>query len=255
MTGKEMKAKLSHGEVLVGTMIRMARDPGIAQICKAVGYDFIFIDMEHGTRSIETICDMLGRARGCGLPTIVRTPKRQGFLMSWVVDAGATGVMQPCTNNPEDARYLVDAIKYAPIGQRGFGGMQPCTDYTGTKSNEVMPAINEDVIAVAQIETVEAIEKLDEIAAVEGIDVLVAGPNDLSISMGIPGHPDNERVIKAKEKMIETAKKYGKISGTHIGNAVAIRDWIGKGMQLVACSTDIALYSKASKDVIAAIRK
>jgi 4-hydroxy-2-oxoheptanedioate aldolase len=255
MTDKNIKIRLAQGEILVGTMIRMIRDPGIVEICKTAGYDFIFIDMEHGTRSIETICDMLGRAYSCGLPTIVRTPKRQGFIMSWVADAGATGVMQPCTNNPEDTQYLVDAIKYPPVGQRGFGTMQPCTGYIGTNAHEVMPAINEKIIAVAQIETVEAIDRLDEIAAVPGIDALVVGPNDLSISMGISGQTSDKRVIEATEKIITTAKKHGKISGTHIGNPVAIRDWIKKGMRLVACSTDVALYYQASKDIVAAIRQ
>jgi 2-keto-3-deoxy-L-rhamnonate aldolase RhmA len=255
MTGKEMKTRLAKGDILVGTMVRMIRDPGIVEVCKAAGYDFILVDMEHGTRSIETICDILGRARSAGLPAIVRTPKRQGFIMSWVVDAGATGVMQPCTNNPEDAKYLVEAIKYPPIGNRGFGSMQPCTGYSGTKAREVMPAMNEQVIAVAQIETVEAIENLDEIAAVPGIDALIAGPFDLSISMGIPDQTGDERMIRAMEKIITVAKKHGKISGTHMGNPATVKDWANRGMQLVACSTDVALYYSASRDIVNAVRQ
>lgn len=128
--------------------------------------------------------------------------------------------------------------------------MQPCTGYIGTNAHEVMPAINEKIIAVAQIETVEAIDKLDEIAAVPGIDALVAGTIDLSISMGIPGQTTDNRVIEATEKIITIAKKHGKISGTHIGNSSAIRDWIKKGMRLVACSTDVALYYQVSKDIV-----
>ena len=214
----------------------MARDPGSPAIYKAAGYDFVFIDMEHGSYSMETVADMIRGAKSVGIGTVIRVPRLETFFISRVLDAGAEGIMVPMTSTREDAEAIARFSKYTPIGQRGFGSSSGMTDYTPVKAAEFMKEANDHTLIVAQIETKEAIENIDAILSVEGIDVGLIGPNDLSISLGIPDQMNSEILTKAIEKVVETAKKRGKASGIHIGSVDAIKKWRAKGMTVLACN-------------------
>jgi 2-keto-3-deoxy-L-rhamnonate aldolase RhmA len=113
-----------------------------------------------------------------------------------------------------------------------------------------MKEANEHTLIIAQIETKEAIQNADAILGVEGIDVGLIGPNDLSISMGIPDQLGSEPLTQAIEKVVEAAKKRGKATGIHIGNTELVRKWRAKGMTVLACSTDIGFMYNASKSTL-----
>ncbi len=228
-------------------MIRQARDPGAPAIFAAAGYDFAFIDMEHGNYSMETVADLIRGAKSVGIATIIRVPHLETYFISRVLDAGADGIMVPMTSTKEQAERIVRYSKYAPLGQRGFGGQLGHTDYRPVKAAEFMKEANEGTLIVAQIETKEAIENIDAILGVEGIDVGLIGPNDLSISLGIPDQLNSEMINHAIEKVVEVAKKRKKASGIHIGNIESIRKWRTKGMTVLAYSADIAFMYNASK--------
>ncbi len=207
MTGSEKKEgetmwsglrkKVLAGECVYGMMIRQARDPGAPAIFAAVGYDFVFIDMEHGNYSMETVADLIRGAKSVGIATIIRVPHLETFFISRVLDAGAEGIMVPMTSTKEQAERIVRYSKYTPLGQRGFGSQMGATDYKSLKANEFMKEANENTLILAQIETKEAIENIDAILGVEGIDVGLIGPNDLSISLGIPDQMSSEILTKA----------------------------------------------------------
>jgi 2-keto-3-deoxy-L-rhamnonate aldolase RhmA len=228
-------------------MIRQARDPGAPAIFAAAGYDFAFIDMEHGNYSMETVADLIRGAKSVGIATIIRVPHLETYFISRVLDAGADGIMVPMTSTKEQAERIVRYSKYTPLGQRGFGGQLGHTDYRPVKAAEFMKEANEGTLIVAQIETKEAIENIDAILGVEGIDVGLIGPNDLSISLGIPDQLNSEMINHAIEKVVEVARKRKKASGIHIGNIESIRKWRTKGMTVLAYSADIAFMYNASK--------
>ena len=142
------------------------------------------------------------------------------------------------------------AAKYSPIGRRGFGAGSGMTDYTPSRATDFMKEANEHTLIVAQIETREAIENIDAILSVEGIDVGLIGPNDLSISLGIPDQMNSEILTEAIDRVVATAKKRGKASGIHIGSIEAITKWRKKGMTVLACSTDINFQYSASKSAL-----
>jgi len=250
-----LRKKVLAGECVYGTMVRLARDPGAPGIYAAAGYDFIFIDMEHGSYSMETIADLIRGAKSVGIGTVIRVPRLETFFISRVLDAGAEGVMVPMTSTKEDAETIVRFGKYTPIGQRGFGSGSGMTDYQPVKTVEFMKEANEHTLMVAQIETKEAIENIDAILSVEGIDVGLIGPNDLSISLGIPDQMNSETQVKAIDKVIETAKKRGKASGIHIGNVEAIKKLRAKGMTVLACNTDIGFQYAAAKSTLDEIKR
>jgi 2-keto-3-deoxy-L-rhamnonate aldolase RhmA len=255
MTWTGLRKRVLSGECIYGTMIRQARDPGAPAIFAAAGFDFVFIDMEHGNYSMETVADLIRGAKSSGIATIIRVPHLETFFISRVLDAGAEGIMVPMTSTRQQAEEIVRFSKYTPLGQRGFGTQTGQTDYKPLKASEFMKEANENTLIVAQIETREAIENIEAILDVEGIDVGLIGPNDLSISMGIPDQMGSEIITKAIDKVVESAKKKGKASGIHIGNIEAIKKWRTKGMTVLAFSTDIGFMYNASKSNLEELKR
>ena len=245
-----LRKRVLAGECVYGTMIRQARDPGAPAIFAAAGYDFAFIDMEHGNYSMETVADLIRGAKSVGIAPVIRVPHLETFFISRVLDAGAEGIMVPMTSTKEQAERIVRYSKYTPLGQRGFGGQMGHTDYRLVKTIDFMKEANENTLIVAQIETKEAIDNIDSILGIEGIDVGLIGPNDLSISLGIPDQMGSEILTQAIDKVVEATKKRGKASGIHIGNTEAIRKWRAKGMTVLACSTDISFMYSGSKSTL-----
>jgi 2-keto-3-deoxy-L-rhamnonate aldolase RhmA len=250
-----LRKRVLAGECVYGMMIRQARDPGAPAIFAAAGYDFVFIDMEHGNYSMETVADLIRGAKSVGIATIIRVPHLETFFISRVLDAGAEGIMVPMTSTKEQAERIVRYGRYTPLGQRGFGTQSGMTDHKPVKAVEFMKEANENTLVVAQIETREAIENIDAILGIEGIDVGLIGPNDLSISLGIPDQMNSEILTKAIDKVVESAKKRGKTSGIHIANIEAIKKWRAKGMTVLAYSTDIGFMYNASKSSLEELKR
>lgn len=250
-----LRKRILAGECVYGTMIRQARDPGAPVIYAAVGYDFVFIDMEHGNYSMETVADLIRGAKSAGIAPLIRIPHLETHFISRVLDAGAEGIMVPMTSTREQAEAIVRYSKYTPLGQRGFGSQTGQTDYKPLKAAEFMKEANEHTLIIGQIETQEAIQNIDAILSVEGIDVGLIGPNDLSISLGIPDQMNSEILIKSIDKVVETAKKKKKATGIHIGNIEAIKKWRSKGMTVLAFSTDISFQYNASKSSLEELRR
>ncbi|MDI7261574.1 MAG: aldolase/citrate lyase family protein [Thermodesulfobacteriota bacterium] len=242
-----LRKKVLSGEYVYGTMIRQARDPGAPVIFAATGYDFVYIDMEHGNYNMETIGDLIRGAKSAGIAPVIRVPHLETFFISRVLDAGAEGIMVPMTSTKEQAEAIVRYSKFTPVGQRGFGTQTGQTDYRPLKAVEFVREANEHTLIVAQIETRKAIENAEAILDVNGIDVVVIGPNDLSVSLGTPDQMGSEKMDQAIERVVGAAKKKGRVSGIHIGNIEAIKKWRAKGMTFLAYSTDIAFMYNASK--------
>jgi 2-keto-3-deoxy-L-rhamnonate aldolase RhmA len=211
--------------------------------------------MEHGNYNMETVADLIRGAKSAGMATIIRVPRLETFFISRVLDTGAEGIMVPMTSTKEQAEEIVRYSKYTPLGQRGFGNQTGQTDYRPLKTLDFMKEANEHTLIVAQIETREAIENVDSILSVEGIDVGLIGPNDLSISLGIPDQMGSEILTKAIDKVVEMAKKKGKATGIHIGNIEAIKKWRAKGMTVLAYSTDIGFMYNASKSSLEELKR
>ena len=250
-----LRKRVLAGECVYGTMIRQARDPGAPAIYSAAGYDFVFIDMEHGNYSMETVADLIRGAKSAGIAPIIRIPHLETHFISRVLDAGAEGIMVPMTSTSQQAEAMVGCSKYVPLGHRGFGTQTGQTDYRPLKAAEFMKEANEHTLVIAQIETREAIENVDSILSVEGIDVGLIGPNDLSISLGVPDQMGSEILAKAIDKVVETAKKKRKATGVHIGNIPSLKTWRAKGMTFLAYSTDIGFQYNASKSSLEELKR
>ena len=210
-----LKEKLMSGQKIAGCMLRVVRNPALFFLAKNAGLDFLMFDCEHGNYDMETLHDNFITANALGMSGFVRVPVGTKEYISRALDSGASGIMVPMTETVEQAKALVKWSKYQPIGDRGFNSVAAHTDYKGGKHDEIMRENNKKVISIAQIETKLAIENIDAIAAVEGVDALLIGPNDLSISLGIPGDLMNPIEIEAIGVVAAACKKHGKAFGLH----------------------------------------
>jgi 4-hydroxy-2-oxoheptanedioate aldolase len=247
--------KLREGNRIVGTMVRMVRNPAIAQIAYHAGLDFIMLDLEHGPYSIETVSDITKVARSIGLGIFARAPELSKGYVSRLMDAGIEGIMVPMISTPEEAQKLVKWSRYTPIGNRGLGSNGELTDFAGMGGDAptFMKRQNELTLAIAQIETAEAIKNIDAIAAVEGIDVLLIGPNDLAISLGIPGDIMGEMNQTAIGKVADAAEKHHKVFAIH-GNDALLEKWDSR-MKMVMNTLDINILQNGFSSIVKKYQK
>jgi 2-keto-3-deoxy-L-rhamnonate aldolase RhmA len=237
--------RLKSGEKIYGTLVRMVRNPAIALIARTAGLDFLLFDMEHGPYSIETLSDVAKVSRAAGVGIFARVPTLDKAYISRSLDAGVEGIMVPMINTASQAKAFVDLARYLPIGDRGLGSNGGLSDFSGMGGKnavDFMADQNRKTLTIAQIETAEAVENADAIAAVEGIDVLLVGPNDLSISLGIPGEMNNPKLHSAIDKVEAAVSKNNKLFSVH-GGLQLIEKWKGK-MHLLMTSIEIDVITK-----------
>ena len=185
MQRSNLRQHLKSGETLIGTMVQEVRTPAIAQILDQVGFDFFMLDMEHGALNLETAAEIMRAARLAGIPPLVRVAGPQYELIGRILDQGAVGVMLPRVESRADVDFLVQSIKYPPLGKRGMSSDAPHSGYRARPLAEFVEINNADTIAIAQIERKAAIENIDHILSVPGVDVALVGPEDLSVSLGL----------------------------------------------------------------------
>jgi 4-hydroxy-2-oxoheptanedioate aldolase len=245
--------KLRRGDRAVGTMIRLVRNPGIAWIAGQAGLDFIMLDLEHGSSSLETLADVAASGRGAGIEVFVRVPELVKGYVSRALDCGCTGVMVPMLESEAHAELLSGWCKYAPLGQRGLSSIGTHSNFAPVRGGAApgfMSGANDKVLAIAQIETGAAIEAIQRIAAVEGLDALLIGPNDLAVSLGYTGDVQNPAVLEAIDKVAEAARNHGKIFGIHGPDALMER-YLAKDLRLIMSKLDANMLLGAMEEITA----
>ena len=247
MAVKELKA----GQSVVGTMVRMIRNPSVAWMAHHAGLDYIMLDLEHGQYTMETVDDIFEVGHALGLGCFVRVPDLAKGYVSRIMDAGADGVMVPMLETVEQAELFASWLKYAPLGNRGFGGIGGHTNYAvigPDATGPFMARTNEETLSIAQIETRRAVEEVDGIAAVPGIDALLIGPNDLAISLGCAGDLMGSALDKAIGKVAAAAAAHGKIFGLHAPDGLLER-WIPQGCTLIMNNLDASILAAGMKSI------
>ena len=249
------KSRLVAGELSIGMGVKAMRSVEIARIMKTAGYDWLFIDLEHGPTSVETAYAISVAALDAGIAPIVRVPHGELALATRCLDGGALGIVIPHVDTAAEARDMVQAFRYAPLGKRSIAGGYPQFGFAPTPASEVVAEMNQATLVIAMVETPLAIENADEIAAVPGIDILLMGINDLCLEMGIPGQIDDDRVVAAVQKVVTACKRHGKwpgIGGVY-GKAL-LKRYIDMGMQFILAGNDLPLLMAAATEHAAFVR-
>ena len=250
-----LQQALAEGRVPVGHMISEFATRGIAKIVEAAGVDFVLIDMEHTGHEMDTIADLLAWFKATPVAPFVRVPQPRYHFLARVMDAGALGVMVPNVETAEEAKTVVGAVKYAPLGKRGVGLGTAHTDYVMPEDPRAyFEEANRTTTVICQIESVRGVENAEAIAAVEGVDILWVGHYDLTMSMGIPGDFRAPRFLEAMKRVAGAARKRGKAAGIQPGSLEQAEEWFALGFNVFSWGTDAAVYRRALAGGIEALR-
>ena len=249
---REVRAQ---GGIPVGHMIWEFGTRGIAKLAEAAGLDFVLIDMEHSGFDGERIADLVAWFKATPVAPFVRVPQRLYHFLARTMDAGALGVMIANVETGEQARDIVNSVKYAPMGNRGLGLGGAHNDYVVPDPVGYFNEANENTTVICQIESTTGLKNLDAIASTPGVDVLWVGHFDLSQSMGIPAQFQNPQFLDALKAVVAATKRHGKTAGIQPGNIEQARQWMALGFNAVSWTTDSAMYRAALAEAVENLRK
>ncbi len=249
-------ARLEADEVSLGVGIRHARVVDIAPIMKNSGFDWLFLDLEHSAMPLDTAAQISMVALDTGITPIVRIPIGDFSIATRILDSGAMGIVHPHIENAEEARRLVDAVCFPPLGHRGVGGAIPQFGYQPVKLGEAIAELNRATLIAVMLETPEAVAQADEIAAVDGVDIVMIGTNDLALAMGYPqefGHPE---VVKAYETVAAACKRHGKYLGSGgVYDPELIERYCRIGVRFLLAGGDSGFMMAAGRQRVDVLRK
>jgi len=255
MRPNKIKHALQRGETVFGTMIAEINNPAIANILAEAGFDFMFMDMEHGPYNLHDVHDIARVARLSGIVPLVRVPDPRYHLIVRPMDQGAQGIMVPRVETREQVEFIVQSAKYPPVGKRGCSILKGHSDYHREPAEPFTRQANEENMIILQIERQVAIERIDELVSVPGVDVALIGPNDLALSLGVPGQLDHPLVAESIGKVVESCHRHGIISGLHTGNVEMLRYWMRQGMRMITWNSPLGMIMSASQVGLQTLRQ
>jgi 2-dehydro-3-deoxyglucarate aldolase/4-hydroxy-2-oxoheptanedioate aldolase len=255
MRNNPVKEKLIAGQPAFGAFGWEFLVPGLPQIVKAAGAEFLLIDMEHAGTSYETLKQQVALSRGIDLVPMVRVPANQYHYISRALDLGAMGIMAPMVGSAEEAKHIVSCTRYPPDGRRGAAFGFASDDYIGGSVTEKIKIANARTLVICLIETEEGVRNIDEIAAVPGVDVLWLGHFDLTNFLGIPAQFDHPKYIDAIDRMVAAARKHNKVLGFMSADDDWSRAYWDKGFRLFAYGVDSMLLQGALSTGLTTLRQ
>ncbi|WP_299199721.1 4-hydroxy-2-oxoheptanedioate aldolase [uncultured Amphritea sp.] len=223
-------------------------DATCAEIVAGAGFDWLLIDSEHAPFELDSTMRHLQAIAPYGVPAIVRPEEGRTALLKRILDIGAQTVLVPMCDTAEQARELVKAVKYPPMGVRGLGSSLARAANWNRIPGYLQKA-NDEICLIVQAETVTAMANLEEIAAVEGVDAVFIGPSDLSASMGHIGNPDHPEVVAAIENGFKVINAAGKAAGLLCINPAKAHHYVEKGAKFVGVGVDTLLLGNAAKQL------
>lgn len=228
MRQNTMKLKLLSGEPVLGVSM-MVPCPQIVEMIGKLGFNWVMIDCEHGSLSLESVELMIMAAEASGLVPIVRPQTSQPEAIAQALDRGALGVQVPHVSTADDARRAVESAKHYPMGQRGLAVGTRSADYgVGLSMADYVQQANEETLVCVQLEDAEALQNLEAIVQVPGVDVFFVGPSDLSQSMGYPGQPNAPAVRSAISQAFAEIRNSGRTPGS-AGGPEQIAEYLNLG--------------------------
>lgn len=238
-----VKKALKNGQVAVGTMISECRGPGVMTMMTTAGFDYVYIDMEHSTFSMETCSDMIAAAKASNTMAFVRTPGLGRLEIQKLLDAGADGVMVPQVSTAEEVRQIVAYAKYFPEGERGMALRRAHSNFGKAPPAQYMKHANEESMVIIQLESKTAMRDIEQLVSVPGVDAAFIGPNDLSQSYGKPGQSEDPEIIADLLNFIQVCNRHGVAPGIHAFDMKTAQRWIDAGMRLICYSNDINMIT------------
>ena len=248
MRPSRIKAKLQRNDPALITCLHLT-DPSVHELTSLMGFDGIWLDMEHHGYSLETATGLMRAARSGASDIVCRPAKGEFMRMQRMHEAGAQAIMYPRCDDAQEAAEVVKWMKFPPWGERGFDGGNPDMPYCTMPMVEYVRQANEETLLVLQIEQPKTVEHVEEIAAVDGVDVLFVGKGDLSLQSGVPGQMDHESIRDAIRKTAQAAKNAGKHWGCPSGSMEQTQELLEMGARFIAHQADIIMIKNALEKI------
>ncbi|MBI3463549.1 MAG: aldolase [Planctomycetes bacterium] len=243
-----VKAKLARGEPVLVPCLHFV-EPSLYELTSLLGFDCIWMDLEHHGYSVETATGLMRAARVGGTDIMARPAKGEFMRMSRLLEMGAQGIMYPRCESAEEAAEVVKWSKFAPLGRRGIDGANPDMPYLMMPLADYIREANEQTFVVIQIEDEQAANDAQRIAEVPGVDVLFLGPGDFSILGGFPGQYDHPRVQQAIETVARAARNAGKHWGMPSPSVDQTKRLLDMGARFIAHGADIVMMKRCLEQI------
>jgi len=243
------RERLARGELAIGVGLRQSRTVDIAPAMKSCGFDWLFIDLEHNSMTVDQAVQIAVAGNAAGIAPIVRVPYGQYDMATRVLDGGAMGIVVPHVDTADEAATIADRLRYPPVGHRSVAGAMPQLGFAQLPMAEAAKAVNDALLVVVMIETPLAVRNADAIAAVPGIDALLIGTSDLTMEMGIPGQLDQPQVVASYETVLAACRKHGKIPA--MGGVYApplMAKYVGMGMRMLLSGSDLTFMMESARN-------
>lgn len=249
-----LKERIQTRELTIGSWITLAH-PAIAEIMAKAGFDWLTVDLEHSVITIREAEELIRVIDLCSVVPLVRLSVNDPVQIKRVMDAGAHGVIVPMINSAEEARKVVEAVRYPPEGKRSVG-LARAQGY-GTTFQKYRERLETKTVVIVQVEHIEAVNNLEDILSVPGIDGYFIGPYDLSASMGLPGQFDHPDMVAAIERIRQVGSTLSKSSGLHIvePDIIQLEERIKEGFKFIAYSLDTRMLDTACRAGLAVVRR
>jgi len=242
-----VKQRLAAGQPVIGATITVASVEIAAQTA-ALGFDFLWIEMEHSPITLETLREMVLATRGVGALPFARVPVNELWTAKRVLDQGVRGVIFPFTTTPELAAQAAAACHYPPHGRRGSGAN--LARFTWPDDGNYYDSADENVCVITVIEEAAAVERIDEIAATPGIDAMFIGTSDLSFSLGLRGEQKHPRLQEAIARVVEAGRRHNKPLGRPAGSPEQVKAFLQEGFLLFQAPTEIGFLKSGAQQYL-----
>ena len=246
---EEFRQRLLAGERLIGTVVTMAHAP-IAELLSSAGFDWLFVDGEHGCLSSGDIQQILQAAQP-RCPCVVRVATADEVYVKQALDLGADGIIVPLVNDAAAAARVAAWAKYPPLGNRSVG-IARAHGY-GDRFADYVAQANDRVAVIVQVEHVDAVANIEAILDVDPVDAVFVGPYDLSASMGKPGRVQDADVRQQIDVVRQACLRRKKTLGIFGADAAAVQPFLNQGYTLIAAAMDTLLLSQSARALLSAL--
>jgi 2-keto-3-deoxy-L-rhamnonate aldolase RhmA len=246
---EQMRQCLVERQVSIGIGVSFS-DPAVSELIAEAGYDFSWIDMEHGPYGLQEVLQHVVAHRGTNTAPFVRVPHNDVNAIKPILDLAPAGIIVPQVNSAAEAEAAVVACRYPPRGVRGYGPRRGVRYGAVSQADYLEQAADNPILAI-QIEHTEAVRNIEEMLEVKEVDIFCLGPNDLSGSMGKLGQIDDPEVVAAIERVAEKVTAAGRTVGiSTFYSAESYARWLQLGMTWLNLNVDWATLFSATRDVL-----
>ena len=254
MNGQQLKEKVKSGGVVYGSMLSMSRNPRWVTAIADFGLDYVVIDTEHAPRDRSDLSDFLAAFTAIDVVPIVRVPIPDSHYVSMTMDAGAQGVLAPYCETVDEVKEVVGAAKWRNLKGTLLRKAVDTGEFPSEATKAYLEERNRNSVCIIGIESVPAVENLPDILKVDGIDAVFVGPNDMTVSLGIPDQFEHPLYEETLRKVISTCRDRDTPVLIHHQTVALAQKWLREGARFVLHTSDSRSMHNAYREEFGAIK-